>query len=82
MPSQRPQINVRVSEDTVQRFVALVDRMRAATGIDNLSQADVIRLAILELEKKYPPTSAAPPAPAADQGEPEAKPGRGKARKK
>ncbi len=54
MPSQRRQINVRLSEESEARLKGLVERMRAALGID-VSQSDVIQAGLVELEKRYPP---------------------------
>jgi len=54
MPSQRRQLNVRLSEEGEARLKGLVERMRDALGI-NVSQSDVIQAALVELEKRYPP---------------------------
>lgn len=54
MPSKRKQLNVRLSEEGEARLESLVERVRAALGID-VSKADVIQAALVELEKKYPP---------------------------
>ena len=60
MPSKRRQINVRADEETVERFDRVRVAVTAALGLP-VSQAGVIRLALIELERKYPPAS--PPAP-------------------
>jgi hypothetical protein len=62
MPSQRRQINIRLSEESEVRLKGLVERMRAVLGID-VSQADVIQAGLVELEKRYPPDAG--PAEAA-----------------
>lgn len=53
MPSQRRQINVRLSEESEQRLKRLTQRMRVTLGID-VSQSDVIQAGLVELEKRYP----------------------------
>jgi Arc/MetJ-type ribon-helix-helix transcriptional regulator len=53
MPSQRRQINVRLSKESEARLKRLVESMRAALGID-VSQSDVIQAGLVELEKRYP----------------------------
>jgi Arc/MetJ-type ribon-helix-helix transcriptional regulator len=58
MPSTRRQINVRLSEESEARLKGLVERMRAALGIQ-VSQSDVIQAGLVELEKRYPPDQAA-----------------------
>jgi hypothetical protein len=50
---KRRQLNVRLTEETEARLKGLVERMKAALGI-NISQADVIQAALIELEKRYP----------------------------
>jgi hypothetical protein len=64
MPSERKQVNFRVDGETEELFAALIDSASAALGL-RLSQADVFRLALNELAKKYPPAAAEeqPPAP-------------------
>jgi hypothetical protein len=52
--SRRKQINVRADDETLDRLAALVARVGARLRLD-LSQADVVRLALIELEKAYPP---------------------------
>jgi hypothetical protein len=53
MPSRRKQINVRLSDEAEVRLKGLQERMRALLGID-VSRADVINAALIELEKRYP----------------------------
>ena len=53
MPSQRRQINVRLSEESEARLKRLVERMRAVLGIE-VSQSDVIQAGLVQLEKRYP----------------------------
>jgi hypothetical protein len=54
VPSQRKQINVRLSDEGHARLAALVERMRAALGIE-VTKSDVIQAGLAELEKRYPP---------------------------
>lgn len=54
MASDRKQINIRLAPDSETRLHGLVERMTQALGFE-VSQADVIRAALIELEKKYPP---------------------------
>lgn len=49
---KRKQINVRVDDESEARLNRLVDTASAALGL-NLSQSDVIRLALIALEEKY-----------------------------
>jgi hypothetical protein len=55
MPSQKKQLNIRISEEGEARLKRLVESMKAALGID-VSQADVIQAGLVELEKRYPGT--------------------------
>lgn len=57
MPSQRRQINIRLSEESEARLHRLMDSMRTALGI-NVSQADVVQAGLVELEKRYPASDA------------------------
>lgn len=54
MPSIRKQLNIRLSDESEARLAGLVERMRAAIGVD-VSKADVVNAALIELEKRYPP---------------------------
>jgi hypothetical protein len=69
MPSQRRQINIRLTEESEARLQALMRRMRAVLGFD-LSQSDVIQAGLAELEKRYPPGPGEDALPAADNGTP------------
>lgn len=60
MPSQRKQLNIRLSDETDERLVGLVARMRAELGI-SVSKADVVQAALIELEKRYPPSAEVKP---------------------
>ncbi len=53
MPSKRPQLNVRLTEDELALVARLGQRLERDTGIP-MSQADVIRAALHELRKRYP----------------------------
>jgi hypothetical protein len=59
VPSSRKQLNVRMDEESEDRLARLVVAMRQAIGI-RVSQSDVVRAALVELEKLYP---QAPPEP-------------------
>jgi hypothetical protein len=56
----RRQLNIRHDDETEARLARLVARVSAEYGIP-VSQADVFRLALQELEKRFPP--AAEPGP-------------------
>jgi predicted DNA-binding protein len=63
MPSNRRQLNIRLSPETEKLLAGLVERMRAVLGIP-VSQADVIQAGLHELAKKYLADDAAEaPAP-------------------
>lgn len=53
MPSTKRQLSVRAEDETHARLAGLVQRVSEALGVP-VSQADVVRLALIELEKKYP----------------------------
>jgi hypothetical protein len=57
--SPRKQINVRASDETLDRLTALAERMSKVLNI-SVSQADVIQAALIELEKRYPPVAPEP----------------------
>jgi hypothetical protein len=54
MSRLRRQINVRLDLVSQRRLSRLLPMVSEAVGID-LSQSDLIRLALLELEKRYAP---------------------------
>lgn len=58
MPSDRKQVNVRVDAATEDLMARLLPVVSAAIGIA-VSQSDLFRLGLIELEKKFAP----PPAP-------------------
>jgi hypothetical protein len=64
MPSERRQINVRADDATAAEFDRLMVAIPAALGLASLSQAEVIRLAVMELGKKYPSVEPADAVPA------------------
>jgi hypothetical protein len=53
MPSDRKQFNIRLDPETVARVSRLLVRVSADFGIE-VSQSDLFRLGMIELEKKYP----------------------------
>ena len=64
MPSDRKQVNVRVDGETEDLMQRLIPAVSAAIGLP-ISQSDLFRLGLLELERKYlagGSTPAAPPA--------------------
>jgi hypothetical protein len=63
VPSDRRQLNVRLDDESAARFDRLAAATAAAVGVE-LSQAQVIALALRALEEKYPPPVSPPPAPA------------------
>ena len=52
MASDRKQINVRASEDTRKLMERLLPVVSAALGVE-INQSDLVRLGLVELEKKY-----------------------------
>lgn len=66
MPSDRKQVNVRVDEATAELMARLIPAVSAAIGLA-VSQSDLFRLGLLELEKKFapPPATARKRKPAA-----------------
>ncbi len=52
--SKRRQVNLRLDATNEARLARLVITMRNALGIPDLSQADVVMAALVELEKRYP----------------------------
>lgn len=59
MPSNRKQLNIRLSDETEARLEGLMVSMHAALGIE-VSKADVVQAALVELEKRYPPSTETP----------------------
>lgn len=62
MPSDRFQLNVRLSPDAEARFRRLAVRVPAAVGTD-VSHAGIVEMALKSLEEKYPPAGVAEPVP-------------------
>ena len=58
MPSSRKQFGCRPDEETWERAEALKPRVAAALGLAKVSDSVLLRLALIELEKKYPPPGA------------------------
>lgn len=54
MPSERPQLNVRLDGESEARFDRLMGRMPEVLGVP-VTQAQLIRLALKALEEKHPP---------------------------
>jgi hypothetical protein len=57
MPSKRPQLNVRLSDEDL----ALIETLRGAAGAAlglSLSKSDVLRMALAELARRYAPGAA------------------------
>jgi hypothetical protein len=57
VPSQRKQMNIRLDAETEERVARLVPLVSAAVGL-NVSMADLVRLGMIELERKYAPADA------------------------
>ena len=53
MPSDRRQLNVRLDPATSELWDAVLPRVQAALGVE-LSQAQVVALAVRALAEKYP----------------------------
>src|ERR1700722_13695781 len=58
---KRLQINVQIDEETAERIGRLLASVTAALGV-RVSKSDLIRLGLIELERKYPPEGAETPA--------------------
>jgi hypothetical protein len=58
MPSKRKQFNVRLHPESEALLPALLERMRARHPGLTITRADVIRSALLALEKEYPAAGA------------------------
>jgi hypothetical protein len=52
----RKQLNIRVDDETEARVRRLLSSVRAALGLP-VSQSDLFRLGMIELEKKFPPAA-------------------------
>lgn len=77
MPSQRKQLNVRVDDATDDLIERLRPAVSAAIGLE-VSLADLVRLGMLELAKKYPPH---PPEPRPEGAGSAPKRGKGRPKK-
>ena len=55
MPSAKKQFGARPDEETQARIDSLKVRVAAALGLAKVSDSVLLRLAMIELEKKYPP---------------------------
>jgi hypothetical protein len=62
MPSNRKQMNVRLDDETEERIGRLLPVVSASVGL-KLSQSDLVRLALIELERRH--ADALPPIPEA-----------------
>ena len=62
MPSDRRQLNVRLDPQTSDLWDEVTPRVQEAVGVE-LSQAQLIGLAIRALAEKYPASSGEPAAP-------------------
>lgn len=69
-PERKKQFNCQPDEETWARAAALKPRIAAAIGLAKVSDAVLLRLALLELEKRYPPEEPA----RAKKGKPEGRP--------
>jgi hypothetical protein len=58
MPSKRKQFNVRLHPESEALLPVLLERMRARHPGLTITRADVIRSALLALEKEYPAPGA------------------------
>jgi hypothetical protein len=54
-------LNVRADDETEERIARLLPVVSAALGL-KVTMSDLFRLGMIELERKYAPTSAAQPA--------------------
>lgn len=62
MPSERRQLNVRLDPQTSELWDELVPRVQVAVGVE-LSQSQVVTLALRALAEKYPAPERAPARP-------------------
>lgn len=60
MPSKRKQLNVRLSDENQARLESLMERVPAILGVE-LTQGDLIGMALVELERRYPQGYELPP---------------------
>lgn len=58
MPSDRKQLNIRLDAETEDRVERLLLAVSASLGL-KVSQSDLFRLGMIELEKKFPTEPAA-----------------------
>lgn len=54
VPSDRKQINVRLDDETEERVARLLVSVSKSIGL-KMSQSDLFRLGMIELEKRFPP---------------------------
>jgi len=73
MASDRQQLNVRLDPTASALWAELVPRVQAALGL-NLSQAQIVALALQALAQKYPPPDDPPPPLPAPKGRQKRKP--------
>ena len=52
MPSRRKQIRIQIDDETAERFERLVSIVSADLGLP-LTEADLVRLGLIALEKKH-----------------------------
>lgn len=67
MPSDRQQLNVRLDPQSSELWPDLVERVKAALRLD-LSQSQIVALALQALAEKYPAAAEPPPPPPAQTG--------------
>lgn len=60
MPSKRKQLNVRLSDENQARLESLMARVPVILGVE-LTQGDLIGMALVELERRYPEGYELPP---------------------
>lgn len=56
MPSDRKQLNIRLDPETEERVSRLLVSVSASIGL-KVTQSDLFRLGMIELEKKFPPAA-------------------------
>lgn len=57
MAEKKRQFNCLTEDETLERIEALKVRVAEAMGLRKVSAQDVLRMAMIELEKKYPSTA-------------------------